>query len=109
AGGAKRSPCRVGSLAGFRAAVLPWLAALATRRPAAFAGRAYVAISPVARAPRTVAGIPVGLAGEGAYLGADLVPAFMKILAVPPSLAALADVQQWRLATLAHLLAARDL
>lgn len=107
--GAKLIPYTAASLAGFRAAVLPWLAALAARRPAAFAGRAYVAISPVARAPRTVAGIPVGLAGEGAYLGADLVSAFIKTLAVPPSLAALADVQQWRLATLAHLLAARDL
>jgi hypothetical protein len=56
-----------------------------------------------------IAGVPVGLASEGAYLGADLAPAFMSVLAVPPSVAGLADIDAWRFATLAHLLACRDL
>jgi hypothetical protein len=46
---------------------------------------------------------------EGAYLGADLVPAFASVLAVPPSVAGLIAVDQWRFATLARLLSASDL
>lgn len=107
--GGKLLPYTPSSLLGFRAAVLPWLADLAERRPAAFQGRAYVAISPVARQPRNIGGIPVGLPNEGAYLGPDLVAAFIQVLAVPPSVAALTDVDEWRLATLAHLLTAADL
>ena len=38
-----------------------------------------------------------------------LLPAFMKVLAVPPSVAGLTDIDEWRFATLAHLLAAPDL
>lgn len=107
--GGKLIPYTASSLRGFRAAVLPWLADLAERRPAAFEGRAYVAISPVARQPRSIGGIPVGLPNEGAYLGPDLVAAFLHVLAVPPSVAALTGVDEWRFATLAHLLAAADL
>ena len=107
--GGKLIPYTASSLRGFRAAVLPWLADLAERRPAAFEGRAYVAISPVARQPRSIGEIPVGLPNEGAYLGPDLVAAFLHVLAVPPSVAELIDVDEWRFATLAHLLAAADL
>ena len=107
--GRKLIPYTSSSLLAFRAAVLPWLANLAERRPAAFAGRAYVAISPVARQPHSIGGVPVGVDTEGAYLGADLVPAFMKVLAVPPSVAGQTDIDEWRFATLAHLLAAADL
>jgi hypothetical protein len=107
--GRKLIPYTSSSLAGFGAAVLPWLADLAQRRPAAFDGKSYVAISPVTRQPRMIAGVPVGLASEGAYLGADLVPAFMNVLAVPPTVAGFADIDAWRFATLARLLACRDL
>jgi GH3 auxin-responsive promoter len=107
--GRKLIPYTALSLLAFRAAVLPWLTDLAQRRPGAFAGKAYVAVSPATRAPRTIAGIPVGLASEGAYLGADLIPAFAAVLAVPPAVARLADIEQWKLATLAHLLAASEL
>jgi hypothetical protein len=107
--GQKLIPYTLSSLLAFRAAVLPWLANLADRRPAAFAGKAYVAISPVARRPRSIGGIPVGVGSEGAYLGADLVSAFMSVLAVPPSVAGLTDVGEWRFATLAYLLASSDL
>jgi hypothetical protein len=59
--GHKLIPYTSSSLLAFRAAVLPWLADLADRRPAAFTGKAYVAISPVARKPRSIGGIPVGV------------------------------------------------
>ena len=81
--GGKLIPYTASSLKAFRAAVLPWLADLARRRPGAFAGKAYVSVSPATRAPRMIGGIPVGMATEGAYLGADLVPALLEIMVVP--------------------------
>ena len=108
--GRKLVPYTQTSLAAFRAAVLPWLFDLADERPKTFDGRAYVALSPVARAPRvTVGGIPIGLPSEGAYLGADLAQAFAAVLAVPVEVAEVCDVDDWRLLTLRHLLAASDL
>ena len=108
--GRKLIPYTQTSLAAFRAAVLPWLFDLADERPETFDGRAYVALSPVARAPRvTAGGIPIGLPSEGAYLGADLAQAFAAVLAVPVEVAEVCDVDDWRLLTLRHLLAASDL
>ena len=98
------------SLVSFRAAVLPWLADLARRRRGVCAGRTYVSISPATRQPRvTAAGLPIGLSSEAAYLGDDLVGAFASILAVPPSVAAISDVSEWRLATLTALIECEDL
>jgi GH3 auxin-responsive promoter len=108
--GRKLVPYTQASLAAFRAAVLPWLADLADERPGTFAGRAYVALSPVARDPSvTAGGLPIGLPSEGAYLGADLAYAFAAVLAVPVEVAKLRDVEQWRFCTLRHLIAAADL
>ncbi len=107
--GGKLIPYTASSLKAFRAAVLPWLADLARRRPGAFAGKAYVSVSPATRAPRMIGGIPVGMATEGAYLGADLVPAFLEIMAVPASVAYLSDVDEWRLASLTALARCPDL
>jgi GH3 auxin-responsive promoter len=108
--GRKLIPYTQPGLAAFRAAVLPWLGDLAHERPGTFQGRAYVAISPVARAARvTAGGIPVGLPSEAAYLGNDLAQAFASVLAVPADAADVRDVDQWRLLTLRHLVAASDL
>src|SRR5262245_46314914 len=108
--GRKLVPYTAASLAAFRAAVLPWLGDLADQRPDTFAGRAYVAVSPATRAPRvTAGGIAVGLPSEGAYLGADLAAAIAAVLAVPPEVATIRDVDAWRLATLRQLVSATDL
>ena len=107
--GGKLIPYTASSLLCFRAAVLPWLADLADRRPGAVAGKAYVAVSPATRVPRMIGALPVGLPSEGAYLGADLIPAFLRVLATPPGVAAITDVAQWRHATLASLLACPNL
>jgi len=89
---------------GFRAAVLPWLASLTRRRPGVTAGPAYVSTSPATRPVRQLpSGIPIGLPSEAAYLGADLVPVFLSLLAVPPDVAAIPNVGAWRLTTLRHL------
>jgi hypothetical protein len=107
--GGKLIPYTASSLKGFRAAVLPWLADLAHHRPGAFAGKAYVSVSPATRAPRMIGGIPVGMASEGAYLGEDLVPALLDVMAVSASVAHLSDVDEWRLATLTALARCSDL
>lgn len=108
--GAKLVPYGAAALAAFRAAVLPWLADLARRRPGVIAGRAHVTISPATRPPRvTAAGLPIGLASDAAYLGDDLVPAFLALLAVPPEVGRIADVDAWRIATLGALVEAEDL
>ena len=107
--GPKLIPYTAASFLAFRAAVLPWLGDLAKARPQAFSGRAYAAISPVARSAReTSGGIPVGVS-DGAYLGPELAPAFAANLAVPPSVGDIDDIDEWRAATLSHLVAARDL
>src|SRR5262249_50756848 len=55
-GGSKLIPYAEPALRAFRAAVLPWLFDLSRRRPGAFVGKAYVAVSPATRAPRTTPG-----------------------------------------------------
>lgn len=106
--GAKLLPLTPAALAAFRAAVLPWLGDLARRRPGVTRGPAYVTISPATRSARTTPdGTPIGLS-DAAYLGADLAEAFVALLAVPPEVARLADVDDWRRATLARLIEAED-
>lgn len=109
AAGAKLVPYTQASLTAFAAAVLPWLADLARRRPAVIAGRAYVAVSPATRPARlTPGGAPVGLP-EAAYLGAGLAGALAALMAVPAAVGAIDAVEAWRLATLSALVEAEDL
>ena len=105
--GAKLIPYTPASLVAFRAGVLPWLAHLLEQRPRIAEGVAYVAASPVARRPTSQAcRLPVGLSSDAAYLGADLAPALAQVITRPPPFA---DLARWRIGTLAHLAAHRDL
>ena len=107
AGGRKIIPYTAASLRAFRAGVLPWLAYLLQRFPRIAEGVAYVAASPVLRAPQTLAcGLPLGLPSDAAYLGADLLEPLSRVITVPP---ASVDLAQWRVTTLAHLAAREDL
>lgn len=108
--GRKLVPYTPASFAAFRRAVLPWLADLAQRRPAAFAGTAYVAVSPANRPPRRLASnIPVGLPSEGAYLGDDVARSLSPLLVAPASLSPIGDISGWRFATLRALVMAETL
>lgn len=108
--GSKLIPLTAGNFAAFRAAVLPWLHDLATRRPAITKGKSYVAISPATRKQRcTSGGIPVGAASDAAYLGEDLAPAFFSLLAVSPQVALIESVEEWQIETLAQLVDTSDL
>ncbi|NOT72802.1 MAG: GH3 auxin-responsive promoter [Hyphomicrobium sp.] len=110
ASGRKLIPHTAASLASFRSAILPWLLDLTQRRPGVMKGKSYVAISPATRRPATTrGGYSIGLASDAAYLGEDLGEAFASILAVPPDVAQLENVDVWRLATLVHLIECEDL
>ena len=105
--GAKLIPYTGASLAAFRAGVLPWLSYLLDRYPGISQGMAYVAASPVTRAPRRLpCGLPLGLPSDAAYLGADLLPALSQVITVPPPAG---EITRWRVGTLAHLARRRDL
>jgi hypothetical protein len=110
ASGGKLVPMTAGSLAAFRAAVLPWLSDLLRRHPAIMRGRAYSAVGPAGRPPRrTRSGIPVGPCSDAEYLGADAGPALAAISAVPAEVGRIADLRAWAVMTAAHLVAAPDL
>lgn len=105
--GAKLIPYTANSFAAFRAAVLPWLAALAERRPGICVGPAYAAVSPRMRPPRSLpCGLSVGLPSEAAYLGNELHGPLSELLVMPSGAL---DAQRWRTSTLAALVAQRDL
>lgn len=105
--GAKLIPYTAAALDAFRAGVLPWLGSLLERHPGIARGVAYVAASPVTRAPRILpCGLPLGLPSDAAYLGADLAPALSQVVTMPP---ASTDVARWRVGTLAHLARRPDL
>ena len=108
--GGKLIPYTGGLLGAFRAAVLPWLGRLLERRPAVASGRAYVSVSPAARTPEyTAGGLPIGLPSEGAYLGAELAPAFASILVNGAAASSATEIGEWQRATLCDLVTAEDL
>jgi len=103
-GGPKLLPYTPPLLASFRNALLPWLDDLASAYPPIKEGLAYWAISPAARrARKTSGGIPIGLGGDAAYFGETLAPLVLETLAVPPSVAAITDIDAWRVATCTYL------
>ncbi|MEO8021720.1 GH3 auxin-responsive promoter family protein [Polaromonas sp.] len=109
-GGAKLVPYTEDGLASFRKGLLPWLDDLLVSYPVLGQGKFYWAISPACRVPRTTpGGVPVGLASDAAYFGAELAPLVLDALAVPPTVGAIADFTQWVAATVEHLMACKEL
>ncbi len=109
-GGPKLIPYTEPGLEGFRRAVFPWLFDLLRNCPGVRNGRWYWSVSPATRQPRrTPSGIAIGLANDAAYLGKEAGAAITPLLAAPPTLAGISDLDAWRFATLRHLLAAADL
>lgn len=108
--GAKLVPITAPALAGFSAAILPWLSSTIDRLPQIANGPFYATISPATRSSRTTSGgIPIGLGSDAAYLGPDLARDFAALLAVPPQLGDISDVTEWQVATLAALVEASEL
>jgi hypothetical protein len=94
----------------FQRAIAAWIADLMQHRPAVRRGRAYWSISPAFGQPRrTTGGIPVGFDDDTAYLGRLERFAARKLLVVPPDIAKMPDIENFRYCTLLHLLQADDL
>lgn len=108
--GSKLVPYNTAMLSAFQCGVLPWMHGMLQRHSAVTEGPFYATISPATRQiEQTPCGSPIGLASDAVYLGEELVAPFLGLLAVPPGLGAIADVEQWRAATLAALVEAQNL
>ena len=108
-GGRKLVPYTQAALAGFAAAVLPWMADLLRHRPELASTRAYFAVSPAPRsAKRYVGGIPVGLDSEAAYFGEAAAP-IARVGLLPDAAAMPHEVDSWAIATAARLAAEPEL
>ena len=91
-------------------AVATWISDLAGSRPALLAGPAYWSITPPARPEGgRPTRVPVGFEEDSAYLGGWRRAIVNATLAVPGGVRHLADLGEFRRATLLHLLRARDL
>ena len=109
-GGSKFLPFTDASLMAVRRAVLPWLDDLLQSHPGITAGKAYWAISPATRQKsRSNGGIPIGIDNDAMYFGDQLAEAISETLAVPPTVAAIESVDEWRTTTLQYLLDCSDL
>ena len=109
-GGAKLIPCTDESLSAIQRGIFVWLDDLLTARPGIMQGRTYWSISPAARQTEsTASGVPLGFPSDAAYFGPAIGGNLAELLAVPPSVGAIQELDQWRNATLEFLLAAKDL
>lgn len=94
----------------FNAATGPWMRDLARAHPGVARGRSYWSISPVAHAgERTRGGVPLGFEDDTEHFGPLERWALRRLLAVPPEVARIRDVDGWRRATAERLVASRDL
>lgn len=109
-GGPKLVPYGQPLLDDFGAATGPWLYALYQHRPALHGTTSYWSVSPAARAEeRTRGGLRIGFEDDTEYFDPLSRWALRQLLAVPPAVRNLHDVDEWRLATVRHLLADPDL
>jgi hypothetical protein len=94
----------------FAAATGPWLHDLYASFPGLRGTTSYWSISPATRqSERTTAGIPVGLDDDTEYFGPLERFALRRMLAVPPRVARIPDMDAWANATARHLVAASNL
>lgn len=94
----------------FQRSIDAWIHNLMHCRPKLRSGRAYWSISPCLGPPRTTpSGIPIGFDDDVAYLTRWEQLAVRRLLAVPPTVAKLQQMDNFRYATLLHLLCTSDL
>lgn len=94
----------------FQRAVAVWIADLFRHDPRLMAGSAYWSVSPVARPnQRSPGGLPIGFEDDSAYLGGMQRHFVQAIMAVPPQVRLIADMEALRYVTLLFLLRRRDL
>ncbi len=91
-------------------AISPWIYDLLCKRPAIKSGRAFWSVSPrFEPAADDNQAVPVGFDDDSAYLGKWSRPIARRLLALPPGLDRIADVEEFRYRQLLHLLVCADL
>ncbi|MFN8546407.1 MAG: GH3 auxin-responsive promoter family protein [Candidatus Eisenbacteria bacterium] len=106
-GGAKYIPYTRSLRAEFMRAVEPWMDDLHRARPTLLRGPAYWSVSPPAAiGERTECGLPVGFSDDTEYFSPLARRVLSTILATPPELAQVPDMESVRYVTLRFLLAA---
>jgi len=94
----------------FQRAVAPWILDLFRHHPQLLTGSAYWSVSPVGDRPEeTEGGVPVGFADDSDYLGPVQGRLVRAVMAVPPCVRRLRDVETFRYVTLLGLLRRADL
>jgi hypothetical protein len=94
----------------FQRAVAAWIADVMGHCPGIRRGRAYWSVSPAVSRPRqTEGGVPIGFDSDAAYLSRWQQLLVRKLLVMPPDIASLTSIENFRYATLFHLVAAADL
>lgn len=94
----------------FQRAIAAWMYDVLSGFPGCRKGRAYWSISPAAqRLEKTPGGIRIGFDSDAEYLAGWQRWAMKRLLAVPTSVAQIRNIENFQYATLAGLLAAKDL
>ena len=94
----------------FQRAIATWMYDVLSGSPGCRKGRAYWSISPAAQRPeKTSGGIRIGFDSDAEYLAGWQRWAMKRLLAVPTSVAQIRNIENFQYATLAGLLAAKDL
>ena len=94
----------------FQRAIATWMYDVLSGFPGCRKGRAYWSISPAAQRPeKTPGGIRIGFDSDAEYLAGWQRWAMKRLLAVPTSVAQIRNIENFQYATLAGLLAAKDL
>jgi hypothetical protein len=106
----KHIPYTAALKAEFQQAIAPWVVNFFRHTPALLLGQAYWSVTPVTqRNQRTPGGLPIGFEEDSAYLGGWQRYLLQAVLAVPPLVRLIDDMEAFRYITLLFLLRSRSL
>lgn len=108
----KHIPYTAALKAEFQRAIAPWMVNLFSHYPGLFLGQAYWSVTPVTRhdkRERTLGGIPIGFEEDSEYFGGWQRHLIQAVLAVPPLVRLIEDMETFRYVTLLFLLRSRSL
>lgn len=94
----------------FQRGIRAWIADLYSQLPGLLGGQAYWSVSPVCGArKKTAGGIPIGFDDDTSYVGGWQQRLVNAVMAVPQGVRDISGMDDFRYATLLHLLRARNL
>lgn len=106
----KHIPYTAALKAEFQRAIAPWMVNLFSHIPRLFGGQAYWSVTPVTRRnQRTAGGIPIGFEEDSEYFGGWQRYLIQAVLAVPPLVRLIDDMETFRYVTLLFLLRSQSL